>query len=129
MKIGKVSGTPEEIKSFLANDGFNARDILDLPKKYEIKWLIFPISLFIVLSFILWIINTPPRGLFGLLVIFEILTIGRVTIHIHLLFKNTLVTILCLLLLVLVFGFCVKLTDLGEALRIIREKIKIPRYD
>lgn len=125
MKIGNINGTPEEIKNFLVDNGFRASDFLDLPKKIELKWIIIPASLFIVFSFILWIVNRPSSPIYVFLIIIDISTLCWLTASIHLRFKNFFVSILCLFFLLVIFSFCVRSIDLNGVIEKIHDEIKL----
>jgi len=125
MKIGNINGTPEEIKNFLVDNGFRASDFLDLPKKIELKWITIPASLFIVFSFILWIVNRPSSPIYVFLIIIDISTLCWLTASIHLRFKNFFVSILCLFFLLVIFSFCVRSIDLNGVIEKIQDKIKL----
>jgi len=125
MKIGKINGTPQEIKNFLIDNGIQASDFLDLPRKIELKWLIIPASLFIIISFILWIINRPYSPIFILLVIMDLLTLGCLVASIHLKFKNQFVSILFFILLLIIFLMCVRFITLSEGINTIIKKINL----
>jgi len=128
MKIGKVSGTPEEIKDFLVNNGFKAGDFLDLAKKIELKWIIIPASLFIANSFILWVANRPSFALFGFLIIIELSVICWLTASVHYRFNNIFISGLCLLFLLLIFSFCMRFIELYDAIKTIQDKIKLSSH-
>lgn len=125
MKIGNINGTPEEIKNFLVDNGFRASDFLDLPKKIELKWITIPASLFIVFSFILWIVNRPSSPIYVFLIIINISTLCWLTASIHLRFKSFFVSILCLFFLLVIFSFCVRSIDLNGVIEKIQGKIKL----
>jgi hypothetical protein len=125
MKIGNINGTPEEIRNFLVDNGFRASDFLDLPKKIELKWITIPTSLFIVFSFILWIVNRPSSPIYVFLIIIDLSTLCWLTASIHLRFKNYFVSLLCLFFLLVIFSFCVRSIDLNGVIEKIQDKIKL----
>ena len=49
MKIGKLEGSPEEIRDFIENNGLNIEDYLDRPQPpLKLVWLIVPVCVIIV---------------------------------------------------------------------------------
>lgn len=123
MKIGNIDGSPEEIKNFLVDNGLCAKDILEVKEKTHIKWLIIPLALFISFSFILWMVNNPPVAIYGILIIFEFLSILWLTVSIHLRFENLAVSLFSLLILLTIFSVCLGIINIKEAIDTIQGKI------
>ena len=120
MRIGNLDGTPDEIKNFLVDNGINADDLFQPFKKLHFKWIVIPTVFFIIISFILWIMHTPPLAIYGLLIIFEFLSILWLTAAIQLRFKNIAVSLFCLFMLSIIFSFCSGITGIKEAIEILQ---------
>ena len=54
MRIGSVEGSPEEIKDTLENHGLRIEDYLQVPSpRLELKWVIVPVILFILVLIVM----------------------------------------------------------------------------
>lgn len=90
MKIGKMVGSPEEIRDFIENNGLNIEDYLELPQsRPKLVWSIPPVCLFIVV--LCWLTLFPPTSIALQTFIFLIGCLGAIwlAVNVQIRFQNT----------------------------------------
>lgn len=111
-----ISGSPEEIKDFMANNGLGAGDIFRIQK--QVRWAPIVIAgvIYVGLDLALWGIKNPPRLLLGILLILAFLAVCFLVVALHLKYKNWVVSALCLAMLLAVLGLSLGLFGIKETI-------------
>jgi RsiW-degrading membrane proteinase PrsW (M82 family) len=125
MKIGKVEGTPQEIKDFVGNQGFNPNDYLDKINKVQTIWIIIPIVLFLILASMLAIWPGLHSTIKIILAFINMLLILWFSCAIQLKYKNATVTTLCFIVTFLILSIALGFEKIEDAIQKIRDTTKI----
>ena len=94
MRIGKLEGTPEEIRDVLENRGLRLEEYLEKPAApLRTKWLVVPGAVFAIVLILLVLLGPLART--GLILLFLVGAGGLVwlAVSVQLRFNNTLATL------------------------------------
>lgn len=90
MKLGRVEGTPEEVRDFFVNNGLQISDYLERPEEPLAKiWLVVPAISLVVGLLSLVLFAPTSRTPLLLLFLFSALSLVGLCLCIQLRFKNT----------------------------------------
>lgn len=125
IKVGEA-GKVVYIENITLNYGTGVGDIAK--DKIQIKWIIIPISIFIIISLAMWIKFNLPLAIYGLSTIIGLISIVWFSTSIHLRFKNKYVTSLWGASLFFVFLLCMGLFKLNEVAMTFWHKVFIKYF-
>lgn len=110
MRIGKIEGTPQELKDMLDDQGFNFEDYLGEPYSPPKKrWIVIPTMIIIILLTTIVVIGKTNVKVNSILFILCFLSGVWCTCSVAIILKNSVVTSIIaiglLLLMLIIFGY------------------------
>ena len=121
MKVGKVEGTPEEIKGLFDNNGLNLAEYISAsqsilnPKRHGI-FLVILIICFVAINCCLWIFDWPV-SIDKLLIVIDFTVLAVIVFLIHQRFDKILLSAFTVLVGLTIMGVCLGYMTPKEALK------------